>query len=110
LPACSASAIEKEQGNVTGTDDLALAKSLYGGVANDRYRAVLDYLIDHPDERTVGSAIADALGIADHKDVGRAIYAYGEIARELGRERPWEEAQQGYLLSASWSELFKQAR
>jgi hypothetical protein len=95
---------------VTGTDDLGLAKALYGGVDDDRYRAVLDYLIDHPDERFVGSVIADELGFADHKDVGRATHAYGEIARELGRERPWEEAQQGYLLSASWSELFKQAR
>jgi hypothetical protein len=94
---------------VTGTDDLALARAIYGAAVNDRYRAVLDFLIDRPDERVEGFAIADALGL-DHKDVGRATYAYGEIARGLGRERPWEEAQMGYLLPASWSELFKQAR
>jgi hypothetical protein len=93
-----------------GPADLELATTFYRSVESPSARAVLDFLIDHPDERFEGAAIADTLKLADHREVGRATYAYGEAARTLGRARPWQEAQMGYLLPAERATLLRQAR
>jgi hypothetical protein len=93
-----------------GPDDLELAASLYRTVDDPGARAVLDFLIDHPDERFDEAAIADTLGLSQHRDVARATYAYGEAARALGRARPWQESQLGYLMPAAHASLFRHAR
>jgi hypothetical protein len=93
-----------------GDADLDLATSFYRAVDDVGSRAVLDFLIDHPDERFEGAAIAEALGLPRHRDVARATYAYGEVARTMGRARPWQEAQLGYLMPASKAALLRQAR
>jgi hypothetical protein len=93
-----------------GPADLDLATNFYRSVDSPSARAVLDFLIDHPDERIEGAALADTLNLADHREVGRATYAYGEAARALGRARPWQEAQLGYLLPADRAALLRQAR
>lgn len=90
--------------------DLDLATRWYQSVDTPSARAVLDYLIDHPDGRFEGAMIADTLNFADHREVGRATYAYGESARLLGRARPWHESQMGYLLPADRADLLRQAR
>jgi hypothetical protein len=93
-----------------GPNDVDLATTLYRAVKEPGARAVLDFLIDHPDERFEGAAIADTLGLAHHRDVARATYTYGEAARSLGRRRPWTEAQLGYLMPAAHADLFRRAR
>jgi hypothetical protein len=93
-----------------GGADLDLAVSFYRAIDDPAARAVLDFLIDHPDERHEGAAIAATLGLPQHRDVARATYAYGEVARTLGRTRPWQEAQQGYLMAAEQATLLRQAR
>jgi hypothetical protein len=90
--------------------DLDLAVSFYRAVDDPSARAVLDFLIDHPDERFDGAAIADTLGLPQHRDVARATFAYGEAARDMGRARPWQEAQLGYLMPAEQASLLRQAR
>ena len=93
-----------------GPNDVELATALYRAVEEPGARAVIDFLIDHPDERFEGAAIAAALGLPQHRDVARATYAYGEAARALGRRRPWSEAQLGYLMPAVQAALFRQSR
>src|SRR5262245_55845045 len=93
-----------------GTADFDPAVRFYWAIDDPNARAVLDFLIDHPDERFEGAAIADTLGLPQHQAVARATYAYGEIARSLNRTRPWQEAQLGYLMPAVQSTLLRQAR
>jgi hypothetical protein len=93
-----------------GTADLDLATRFYRSIDDPTSRAVLDFLIDHPDERHEGYAIADTLGLPRHQDVARATYTYGEFARSLGKSRPWQEAQLGYLMPAEEATLLRQAR
>lgn len=91
-------------------DDGELATAFYRSIVEPGKRSVLDFLIDHPDRRTDGVAIAESLGFTDHRDVARATYAYGEIARGLSRPRPWLEGQLGYEMPADRADLFKKAR
>ena len=91
-------------------NDLDRAIRLYGSVIDVNARAVFDWLIDHPDQRTEGPAIASALGFDDNKSVARGTYAIGLAAAAEDRARPWHEAQMGYLMPADQAELFKQAR
>jgi F420-dependent oxidoreductase-like protein len=61
-------------------------------------RRVLDWLVDHPDERLDGAALQRATGIERHAEVTAALR---ERFRGLGLAPPWDEHQRGYLVSAS---------
>jgi hypothetical protein len=91
-------------------DDLEAALAFDRGVTDPTARAVLDYLIDHPDERLNGATIAKALALPDNRLVARSTYLMGQMAASLDRNRPWGEAQQGYLMTAPIAELFRTAR
>jgi hypothetical protein len=93
-----------------GVADIDLAARFYRAVDDPGSRAVLDFLIDHPEERFEGAALADTLGLPQHRDVARATFAYGEAARSLGRARPWQEAQLGYVMPVDQAALLRQAR
>ncbi len=84
--------------------------AFYRDVADPNARAMLDFLIDHPGERYEARQIMEALGFAQHRDVGLAAYAVGEIARQHGQQRPWLEAQLGYMMSPETATLLRQAR
>ena len=91
-------------------DDIETARAFYLAITNPRHRAVLDFLIDHPDERFDEATLAERLGLPEHRDVARATYAMGEIAASLGRKRPWTEGQLGYLMPAAQATLLRRAR
>lgn len=91
-------------------EDLESALAFYAAITNVRHRAVLDFLIDHPDERFDEATLAERLGLPEHRDVARATYAMGEIAASMGRKRPWTEGQLGYLMPAVQAALLRQAR
>ena len=93
-----------------GPNDLDQATRLYAAVNDANARAVFDWLIDHPDQRTEGPAIASSLGFSDNKLVARGTYEIGLAAAAEDRFRPWHEAQMGYLMPEDQAELFKQAR
>jgi hypothetical protein len=79
-------------------------------VTDPTARAVLDYLIAHPDQRFNGAALVKALNLSEHKAVARATYAMGQIAAGLDRSRPWGEAQMGYQMAGPIAALFLEAR
>lgn len=86
------------------------AASFYRRVADETARSILDYLIDHPEERFDGAALVRHLGLSEHREVARATYYMGQIAAELGHDRPWTEGQLGYLMPEEQANLLRQAR
>ena len=90
--------------------DVDTARSLYDQVTDPTARTLLDFLIDHPDERFEGATIVDSLGLREHRDVARSTYFIGQIATNLGLKRPWTESQHGYLLPGPAAELLREAR
>lgn len=90
--------------------DIDAAGSLYNQVTDPTARRILDFLIDHPDERFDGATIVEHLGIGEHRDVARSTYLIGQIATNLGLKRPWTESQHGYLLPGQAAELLRKAR
>ncbi len=91
-------------------EDLDAAVAFRRAIADPTERAVLDFLIDHPEERFDGAAIVRRLGLAGHRAVGRATFGLGTVAAGLGRRRPWREGQLGYLMPAAQAELLRRAR
>lgn len=63
-------------------------------------RALLDWLVDHPEERFDGAALRASLSLEAHRDVTRAAAKLGERFTSAGIARPWNEAQRGYLMTA----------
>lgn len=86
------------------------ATAFYRDVTDPTAMAILDFLIDHPDERVNGRAIVEHLGLARHSDVARSTYLMGQIAADHGAGRPWTEGQLGYLMPGERAEILRQAR
>jgi len=84
--------------------------AFYHDVTDMNARAMLDFLIDHPGQRFEARQIMEALGFAQHRDVGLAAYAVGEVANKHGQQRPWLEAQLGYTMSPEMAETLRRAR
>jgi hypothetical protein len=98
-----------EGGNVNDfTEDDA--RALYTRIDDPTARAVLDFLVDHPGERFNAAAIQQQLGLPEHRDVALAMYYLGNRFSEVGKARPWNEAQVGYLLSPEQADVFRNAR
>lgn len=93
-------------------DDLSLesATAFYQRVTDPTAKSILDFLVDHPDERFDGAAIVQHLGLARHRDVAESTYLMGQIASELGLQRPWTESQVGYLMPSHLAATLRQAR
>ncbi len=96
--------------NDTLNGSVVRATELYGLVAPGQPRELLDFLIDHPDQRFDSEALQAALQFPRHKDVALAAYSIGESAAALGLERPWTEGQLGYEMSAETAALLARAR
>ncbi len=72
-------------------------------------RNVLLYLVDRPDERFEGSALQAALGVETHREITRAFGTLGASLAGRGLDRPWNEAQRGYLMTAEHADLLRRA-
>ena len=96
--------------NVRTSADQAQLATVYRDITDPNARAMLDFLIDHPGERFEARQIMEALGFAQHRDVGLAAYAVGEVTGRHGQPRPWLEAQLGYTMSADVAEVLRRAR
>jgi len=97
---------------MTGTlqERPALATEFYGLVEPGQPRELLDFLIDHPDQRFDSETLQTALQFPRHKDVALAAWSVGESAAALGLARPWTEGQLGYLMTADTATLMSRAR
>lgn len=93
-----------------GPGDEALATRAYAAVRNEMARRLLDTLIDHPDERMDGQILIRHLGTERHDEVTRAVATLAAELAEQGLARPWNEAQQGFLLTGERAALFRGAR
>lgn len=93
-----------------GPEDADLAAGFYRSIEDPTARAVLDFLVDHPEERFDGAALVGELGLARHREVARATFALGTLAAAVGRRRPWREGQVGYLMPAAQADLLRRAR
>jgi hypothetical protein len=84
--------------------------AFYHDITDTNARMMLDFLIDHPGQRFEARQIMETLGFAQHRDVGLAAYAVGEVAARHGQGRPWLEAQLGYTMSPEVAARLRQAR
>lgn len=80
--------------------DLATLGQAYAAVSEGTPRRLLDFLIDHPDERFNAEALRQHLGLARHDEVARGFATLSADLANHGLARPWNEAQAGYLLSS----------
>lgn len=86
------------------------AVAFYRRVTDPTAKSILDFLIDHPEERHEGADLVQQLGLAEHRDVARSTYLMGQIASDQGLDRPWTEGQRGYLLPEEHATLLREAR
>lgn len=94
----------------TLSESLVQATEFYGLVEPGQPREMLDFLIDHPDQRFDSEALQTALQFPRHKDVALAAYSVGESAAALGLQRPWSEGQLGYQMTGETAKLLARAR
>ncbi|MBA3414355.1 MAG: hypothetical protein H0U10_03905 [Chloroflexia bacterium] len=92
------------------TAETEAVTAFYRSIDDPAAKAVLDHLIDHPEQRLDGAAIARQLGLERHRDVARATFLIGQIAAARGHKRPWNEAQLGYAMPEAQAALFRRAR
>ena len=87
-----------------------LAARAVAGIQDELARRLLDTFIAHPDERMDGRILMDRLGVERHDKVTRAVATLAAELAEQGLARPWNEAQQGYVLPGERAALFTGAR
>jgi F420-dependent oxidoreductase-like protein len=92
------------------TADVADVARAYAAVRDGTPRRLLDFLIDHPDERFDGAALMRHLELERHDEVARGFAELAADLVERGLARPWNEAQAGYLLPAHSAALLAGAR
>lgn len=80
--------------------DAATISRAYAAIRDGVPRRLLDFLIDHPDERFDAAALRERLVLERHDDVARGFAALAADLATHGIARVWSEAQAGYLLPA----------
>jgi alkanesulfonate monooxygenase SsuD/methylene tetrahydromethanopterin reductase-like flavin-dependent oxidoreductase (luciferase family) len=74
---------------------LAAAVNAFGDDPAGRF---LRFLAAHPDQRFDGASLREHLGLDSHEQVTRAAIEVADGFARQGLDRPWEEAQSGYLM------------
>lgn len=90
-------------------DEADVARA-YAAVRDGTPRRLLDFLIDHPDERFEAAALMRHLELRRHDEVARGFAALAANLAEQGLTRPWNEAQAGYLLPTQPAAVLAHAR
>lgn len=92
-----------------GEDDAALVAEVLAEIGEGTPRRVLDELAAHPGERFDGAALSRRLNLEAHADVARAIATLGAAFAARGIDRPWNEAQRGYLMTSEVAAVITRA-
>jgi F420-dependent oxidoreductase-like protein len=95
--------------DLTTIDEAAVVRA-YAGVREGAPHLLLDFLIDHPDERFDGAALMRRLDLSRHDEVARGFAALAADLAGHGLARPWNEAQAGYLLPPRQAAVLARAR
>jgi hypothetical protein len=85
--------------DITAIDEATIAEA-YAAVREGAPRRLLDFLIDHPDERFDAAALREQLALERHDNVARGFAMLAADLATQGIARFWNEAQAGYLLPA----------
>jgi hypothetical protein len=109
-PGVASTGVELPARRALAAGDADVVREVYAALGESAARRVLDELVDHPDERFDGAALAKRLGLERHADVARAIATIGDAFAAHGIVRPWNEAQRGYLLPADKAAILGRAR
>ena len=109
-PPAEARATESHGGDdLTAVDEADITRA-YAAVRDGTPRRLLDFLVDHPDERFDGAALMRRLELPRHDEIARGFAALAADLAEQGLARPWNEAQAGYLLPAKQAAVLARAR
>lgn len=103
-------ATESRRGDDLTTVDEADVARAYAAVRDGTPRRLLDFLIDHPDERFDSTALMQRLDLERHDEVARGFAALAANLAEHGLERSWNEAQAGYMLPATQAAVLARGR
>jgi F420-dependent oxidoreductase-like protein len=95
--------------DLTTVDEADVVRA-YAAVRDGTPRRLLDFLVDHPDERFDSAAVMQHLDLERHDEVARGFAALAADLAEHGLARPWNEAQAGYLLPAQPAAVLARAR
>jgi F420-dependent oxidoreductase-like protein len=109
VPAGGPSMQSLRQQDLTSVNEADVARA-YAAVRNGTPRRLLDFLIDHADERFDGAALMRQLELSRHDEVARGFAALAADLAEHGLARPWNEAQAGYLLAPQQAAVLARAR
>jgi hypothetical protein len=94
---------------LTAVDETAIVRA-YAAVRDGTPRRLLDFLVEHPDERFDGAALMRQLELPRHDEVARGFAALAADLAEHGLARPWNEAQAGYMLTSQPAAVLSHAR
>lgn len=89
--------------------DTATVRAILAEAPDGLEGRALRWLMDHPDERIDGDTLRRELGAPDHRSITAALAALGRRFTDAGIDRPWSEAQRGYLLTRARAELLARA-
>jgi F420-dependent oxidoreductase-like protein len=103
-------ATESRRGDDLTTVAEADVARAYAAIRDGTPRRLLDFLIDHPDERFASAALMQRLDLERHDEVARGFAALAADLAEHGLVRPWNEAQAGYMLSATHAAVLARGR
>jgi hypothetical protein len=92
------------------TFDEEAAVQAYAAVRDGLPRRLLDFLIDHPDERFDAATLMRRLKLSRHDEVARGFAALAADLAIHGLARPWNEAQAGFLLSPQHAAILARGR
>src|SRR5918995_1628720 len=109
VPAGGPSTQSRWQQDLTAVDEADVLRA-YAAVRDGTPRRLLNFLIDHADERFDGAALMRQLKLSRHEEVARGFTALAADLAEHGLARPWNEAQAGYLLPAQQAAVLAGAR
>jgi hypothetical protein len=109
LPADGPATERGRRNDLTAVDEADVPRA-YAAVRDGAPRRLLEFLIDHPDERFDGATLMRQLELQRHDEVARGFAALAADLAEHGLARPWNEAQAGYLLPAQPAAALARAR
>jgi hypothetical protein len=109
-PPSEGSATESRRGHDLTAGDAADVVRAYAEVRDGTPRRLLDFLVDHPDERFDGATLMRKLELSRHDEVARGFAVLATDLADHGLARPWNEAQAGYLLPAQHAVVLARAR
>ena len=95
--------------DLTALDEAEVVRA-YDAVRDGTPRRLLDFLIDHPDERFDSATLMQRLDLERHDEIARGFAALAADLASHGLARPWNEAQAGFMLAPAHAAVLSRGR